>query len=95
MRSVVTQEDFQNYPLFCEISELRSNHKSEKQLWRESARLVKYLETVDDNGTWSKPHVSTIVLHHLGELRYSLEHGTALFNCEANDFDSIVGKFNN
>lgn len=90
VKSVVTKEDFHNYPLFCEISELRVNYKAEKRLWRESARLVKYLETVDDNGAWSKPHVSTIVLHHLGELRYSLGNGTVIFNCEAHDFDSVV-----
>lgn len=84
-------KDLKTHPLFCEVSELHSHHKNKKQLWKETDRIVKYIESVDGNATWSKPHVSTVSLHKLGYLRETLEKSTILFNCEETDFDSIIG----
>ena len=42
---------------------------------------------------WSKPHVATLSLHSLFELRSCLMNGTVILDMEANDFTQIVGQF--
>lgn len=92
LNHIFVPTDLKTHPLFCEISEILTNHKIKKELWKETARLVKYIETIDGSGNWSKPHVSTVSLHNLGDLRAAFENGTILFNCEETDFDSIIDK---
>uniref|UniRef100_A0A3B4AYG2 Uncharacterized protein n=1 Tax=Periophthalmus magnuspinnatus TaxID=409849 RepID=A0A3B4AYG2_9GOBI len=59
--------------------------------WKESARWVKFEEKVEEGGErWSKPHVSTLTLHSLFELRTCLQTGTILLNLEGNSLPQIV-----
>lgn len=55
--------------LFTEMGELtRSNDNLEE--WKETARWVKFEEDVEEGGNrWSKPHVATLSLHALFQLR--------------------------
>lgn len=72
--------------LFCEMDELHSNLE-----WREAARWLKFEEDVELGGRWSKPHVATLQLHSLMELRNCLLNGVTLFDFPGQDLTSIVG----
>lgn len=41
---------------------------------------------------WSKPHVATLYLHSLFELKKCIEKGTVMLDMEANSLQQIVGK---
>jgi len=41
-------------------------------------RWIKYEETVETGGRWSKPHVSTASLHSLFDLRSAIQRGTCV-----------------
>ncbi|XP_077442146.1 electrogenic sodium bicarbonate cotransporter 4 isoform X7 [Vanacampus margaritifer] len=59
--------------------------------WKESARWVKFEEKVEEGGErWSKPHVSTLTLHSLFELRTCLQTGSILLDLEAFSLAHIV-----
>uniref|UniRef100_UPI0037E87EF6 electrogenic sodium bicarbonate cotransporter 4 n=1 Tax=Semicossyphus pulcher TaxID=241346 RepID=UPI0037E87EF6 len=59
--------------------------------WKESARWVKFEEKVEEGGErWSKPHVSTLSLHSLFELRTCLQTGTVLLDLEGYSLPQIV-----
>ncbi|CDQ61301.1 unnamed protein product [Oncorhynchus mykiss] len=59
--------------------------------WKESARWVKFEEKVEDGGErWSKPHVSTLSLHSLFELRTCLQTGTVVLDLEGYSLPQIV-----
>lgn len=54
--------------LFTEMGELIRLGDTEE--WRETARWVKFEEDVEEGGNrWSKPHVATLSLHALFQLR--------------------------
>lgn len=54
--------------LFTEMGELTRSGDTEE--WRETARWVKFEEDVEEGGNrWSKPHVATLSLHALFQLR--------------------------
>ena len=60
--------------------------------WKETARWVKFEEDVEEGGNkWSKPHVATLSLHSLFELRSSIMKGTVLLDLEAADLGQIAG----
>ena len=53
---------------------------------------MKFEEDVEEGGNkWSKPHVATLSLHSLFELRSCMLKGTVLLNLEANDLGQIAG----
>ncbi|XP_076842631.1 electrogenic sodium bicarbonate cotransporter 4 isoform X2 [Brachyhypopomus gauderio] len=59
--------------------------------WRESARWVKFEEKVEEGGErWSKPHVSTLSLHSLFELRTCLQTSSILLDLEGYSLPQIV-----
>uniref|UniRef100_A0A3Q2UQZ2 Anion exchange protein n=1 Tax=Fundulus heteroclitus TaxID=8078 RepID=A0A3Q2UQZ2_FUNHE len=59
--------------------------------WKESARWVKFEEKVEEGGErWSKPHVSTLSLHSLFELRTCLQTGTVLLDLDGYSLPQIV-----
>lgn len=59
--------------------------------WKETARWVKFEEDVEEGGDrWSKPHVATLSLHSLFELRSLLTHGTVLLDMQATNLEEIA-----
>jgi len=71
--------------LFCEMDELQANLG-----WKEAARWLKFEEDVDAAGRWSKPHVATLSLHSLLELRNCLTNGAVYLEFQGEDLVSIV-----
>ncbi|XP_066513597.1 electrogenic sodium bicarbonate cotransporter 4 [Hoplias malabaricus] len=75
--------------LFTEMDTLQ--REGEELEWRESARWVKFEEKVEEGGErWSKPHVSTLSLHSLFELRTCLQTGVVLLDMEGYSLPQIV-----
>ena len=61
--------------------------------WKETARWVKFEEDVEEGGNkWSKPHVATLSLHSLFELRRCILKGTVILNLEATELGQIAGE---
>lgn len=57
------------------------------------SRWVKFEEKVEEGGErWSKPHVSTLSLHSLFELRTCLQTGTVLLDLDGYSLPQIVGE---
>ncbi len=57
-------------------------------------RWVKFEEKVEEGGErWSKPHVSTLSLHSLFELRTCLQTGCVLLDLEGYSLPQIVGQY--
>uniref|UniRef100_A0A8C4DPU2 Anion exchange protein n=1 Tax=Dicentrarchus labrax TaxID=13489 RepID=A0A8C4DPU2_DICLA len=66
-------------------------HEGGELEWKESARWVKFEEKVEEGGErWSKPHVSTLTLHSLFELRTCLQTGSILLDLEGYSLPQIV-----
>ncbi|VDK69050.1 unnamed protein product [Gongylonema pulchrum] len=77
--------------LFTEMGELSRSGTVEE--WRETARWVKFEEDVEEGGNrWSKPHVATLSLHALFQLRSCLMNGVIIMDSEAKEFGELVGK---
>lgn len=56
-----------------------------------SLRWIKFEEDVEEGGDrWSKPHVATISLHSLFELRSYILNGTVMLDLEATSLDQIA-----
>jgi len=56
-------------------------------------RWIKFEEKVEKGGErWSKPHVATLSLHSLFELRTCIEKGTIMLDLEASTLPGVVGK---
>ena len=54
-------------------------------------RWVKFEEDVEEGGNrWSKPHVATLSLHSLFELRSLLLNGTVCLDMAASSLDEIA-----
>ncbi len=57
------------------------------------SRWIKFEEKVEKGGErWSKPHVATLSLHSLFELRTCIEKGTIMLDMEASTLPQVVGK---
>lgn len=83
--SIGEDDDHRPHQLFCEMDELQSNSE-----WKEAARWLKFEEDVENGGRWSKPHVATLSLHSLLELRSCLTNGAILLDFPGEDINSIV-----
>lgn len=61
--------------------------------WKETARWIKFEEDVEEGGNkWSKPHVATLSLHSLFELRSCLLKGTVILDMQADNLTHISGE---
>ncbi|CAI4228121.1 unnamed protein product [Auanema sp. JU1783] len=70
--------------VFSEMEELGETE------WRETARWVKFEEDVEQGGNrWSKPHVATLSLHSLFELRSCLNTGLFMKDIPETDLNDI------
>ena len=55
-------------------------------------RWIKFEEDVEEGGErWSKPHVATLALHSLFELRRGIMTGTVMLDVDALDLFNITG----
>ena len=56
-------------------------------------RWVKYEEKVEDGGKrWSKPHVASLNMHFLMEIRKHILQGVFLADVECYSISQVVGK---
>ncbi|XP_068084694.1 electroneutral sodium bicarbonate exchanger 1 isoform X3 [Anabrus simplex] len=77
------------HPLFSELGELV--HDGDEMEWKETARWIKFEEDVEEGGNrWSKPHVATLSLHSLFELRSLLLNGTVMLDMDASSLEQVV-----
>ncbi|XP_058050849.1 electrogenic sodium bicarbonate cotransporter 4 [Ahaetulla prasina] len=82
-------DDPPNPTLFTEMDTLQ--HDGEEMEWKEAARWIKFEEKVEEGGErWSKPHVSTLTLHSLFELRTCLQMGTILLDLDGYFLPQII-----
>ncbi|XP_062269097.1 electrogenic sodium bicarbonate cotransporter 4 isoform X1 [Platichthys flesus] len=90
LRHILGEDDNTPTPtIFTEMDTLQ-NEGGELE-WKESARWVKFEEKVEEGGErWSKPHVSTLTLHSLFELRTCLQTGSILLDLEGYSLPQIV-----
>lgn len=94
IRFILGEEDDGPPPpqLFTELDELLEVDGQEME-WKETARWIKFEEKVEKGGErWSKPHVATLSLHSLFELRTCIEKGTIMLDLEASTLPQVVGK---
>jgi hypothetical protein len=54
-------------------------------------RWVKFEEDVESGGRWSKPHVATLSLHSLLELRNCILNGSVILDMQADQFPTMIG----
>ncbi|PNF29751.1 hypothetical protein B7P43_G11204, partial [Cryptotermes secundus] len=77
------------HPLFAEMGELV--HDGNDMEWKETARWIKFEEDVEEGGNrWSKPHVATLTLHSLFELRSMLLNGTVMLDMDASSLEQVA-----
>ena len=88
-----TDGDSQHIPthsLFTELEELCYDEHGDKIEWKETARWVKFEEDIEEGGEkWSKPHVASLSLHSLFDLRVCMVKGTVLLDLAANNLEQI------
>uniref|UniRef100_A0A3Q3W0N7 Anion exchange protein n=1 Tax=Mola mola TaxID=94237 RepID=A0A3Q3W0N7_MOLML len=92
IRFILGEEDDGPPPpqLFTELDELLSVDGQEME-WKETARWIKFEEKVEKGGErWSKPHVATLSLHSLMELKTCIEKGNIMLDLEASTLPQIV-----
>jgi len=78
------------HPIFSEMETLVMASDGQYH-WKETARWVKFEEDVEEGGErWSKPHVATLSLHALFELRSFLLKGVVLLDMDAQNFEQIA-----
>ncbi|XP_022104609.1 sodium bicarbonate cotransporter 3-like isoform X2 [Acanthaster planci] len=83
-------EEHVSHEVFTELEELTVGGDGEES-WKEMARWIKYEEDVDVGADrWSKPHIATLPLHSLFELRSCLMTGTVCLDMEAEDLLQIA-----
>ncbi|XP_038047146.1 sodium bicarbonate cotransporter 3-like isoform X2 [Patiria miniata] len=83
-------EEHVSHEVFTELEELTVGGDGEES-WKEMARWIKYEEDVDVGADrWSKPHIATLPLHSLFELRSCLMSGTVCLDMEAEDLLQIA-----
>uniref|UniRef100_A0A5F9D2F4 Anion exchange protein n=1 Tax=Oryctolagus cuniculus TaxID=9986 RepID=A0A5F9D2F4_RABIT len=92
IRFILGEEDDSPAPpqLFTELDELLAVDGQEME-WKETARWIKFEEKVEQGGErWSKPHVATLSLHSLFELRTCMEKGSIMLDREATSLPQLV-----
>ncbi|XP_015035793.2 electroneutral sodium bicarbonate exchanger 1 isoform X16 [Drosophila pseudoobscura] len=78
-----------SHPLFSEMGMLVK--EGDEIEWKETARWIKFEEDVEEGGNrWSKPHVATLSLHSLFELRRLLVNGTVMLDMEAPNLEVMA-----
>ena len=87
------EENDESHKMFTQMAAYQSD-KDGNEEWRQMARWLKFEEDVEEGGDrWSKPHVGTLSLYSLFELRSSLLRGTVLLDMNASSKTQIAGEF--
>lgn len=82
IQHLIGENDEETHNIFCQLDTLQ--RVGIEYQWREAARWVKYEEDVEEGGSrWSKPHVASLSLHSLFELRSSLLQGAVMLSMDA------------
>ncbi|XP_039765137.1 sodium bicarbonate cotransporter 3 isoform X2 [Pararge aegeria] len=85
----VDDSSFESHPLFSEMEELVK--EGDELEWKETARWIKFEEDVEEGGNrWSKPHVATLSLHSLFELRSLILNGSVILDLEASSLEQVA-----
>ncbi|XP_045760766.1 sodium bicarbonate cotransporter 3 isoform X5 [Maniola jurtina] len=85
----VDDSSFESHPLFSEMEELVKD--GDELEWKETARWIKFEEDVEEGGNrWSKPHVATLSLHSLFELRSLILNGAVILDLEASCLEQVA-----
>ncbi|XP_038210328.1 sodium bicarbonate cotransporter 3 isoform X2 [Zerene cesonia] len=85
----VDDSTMESHPLFSEMEELVKD--GDELEWKETARWIKFEEDVEEGGNrWSKPHVATLSLHSLFELRSLILNGSVILDMEANSLEQVA-----
>ena len=85
------ENDRELHKMFTELLVYNCD-KDGNEEWREMARWLKFEEAVEEGGDrWSKPHVGTLSLYSLFELRSALLRGTVLLDMHASNLPQIAG----
>ncbi|XP_064598631.1 electrogenic sodium bicarbonate cotransporter 1-like isoform X2 [Liolophura sinensis] len=81
--------DENKHNIFCEMDILFKH--GEDYEWKESARWVKYEEDVEEGGNrWSKPHVASLSMYALFELRNAISNGCVMLDVHATTIAQLV-----
>ncbi|TRY86238.1 hypothetical protein DNTS_026411, partial [Danionella cerebrum] len=89
LRHILSDDDEPTPTLFTEMDTLQQ--EGGEMEWKESARWVKFEEKVEEGGErWSKPHVSTLTLHSLFELRTCFQTGSVLLELQGQTLSQIT-----
>ncbi|CAC5411214.1 Anion exchange protein 3,Anion exchange protein 4,Sodium bicarbonate cotransporter 3,Sodium-driven chloride bicarbonate exchanger,Electroneutral sodium bicarbonate exchanger 1,Electrogenic sodium bicarbonate cotransporter 1,Electrogenic sodium bicarbonate cotransporter 4 [Mytilus coruscus] len=79
------------HSVFCELDVLRKHNENFE--WKESARWVKYEENLEEGGKrWSKPHVASLSMHSLFELRCAFVEGVVSLDHDAHSLSNVIDK---
>ena len=82
--------DHSPHQLFSELEELYQDTEGSYE-WKETARWVKFEEDVEEGSNrWSKPHVSSLSMHSLIELRSLILKGTVFLDLEGGNLNEIL-----
>ncbi|XP_052747215.1 electroneutral sodium bicarbonate exchanger 1 isoform X2 [Bicyclus anynana] len=85
----IDDSSFESHPLFSEMEELVK--EGDELEWKETARWIKFEEDVEEGGNrWSKPHVATLSLHSLFELRSLILNGSVILDLEASSLEQVA-----
>lgn len=86
---LITKNDERTPVVFCQLDVLTKT--DEEIMWMESARWVKYEEDVEENGKrWSKPHVSSVTLHYLLELKTQMSTGAIILEADVRSMPELA-----
>ncbi|KAK6166324.1 hypothetical protein SNE40_023048 [Patella caerulea] len=78
--------------VFVEMDILKK--RNEDYEWKEIARWVKYEENVEEGGKrWSKPHVASLSMHSIVELRRFIRDSAMLLDEECYTVSQVIDKF--
>ena len=90
IQGLIAENDDETHVVFCQLDTLSKTNENE-MIWRESARWVKYEEDVEENGKrWSKPHVASVTLRNVFDLRSELSTGSMMLGIEAMNLQQIA-----
>ncbi|KAK3108694.1 hypothetical protein FSP39_013514 [Pinctada imbricata] len=81
----------QAHSVFSELDVLKEYNGQVE--WRETARWVKYEEDVEEGGKrWSKPHVASLSMHSLFELRNAMADSPVIMDFDCHSLPQAVDK---